>query len=106
MSGLTLLTGLLAEDQKKSAVWNKGRIVPGQNSSLVRMDDFGNIIHFSAYGDRHSAFGWEFDHYPVPASRGGSDDISNLRPLHWKQNASLGSLLGGLRGGGALSGRG
>ena len=54
----------------------------------------GRAIRFSDYGDRNSEFGWEFDHYPIPASLGGSDDIFNLRPLHCTTNASLGGLLG------------
>lgn len=58
------------------------------------MDAFGNIIRFSHYGDRTSAYGWEIDHI-VPVAVGGSGDLTNLRPLHFRQNASFGGLLGG-----------
>ena len=68
-------------------VWNKAIPIEGRNPSEYRYDIAGNIIAYLAYGDRKSPFGWEKDHI-VPVSEGGSDALSNLRPLHWRANAS------------------
>ncbi len=75
-------------------VWIKGRVIPGYDANMWRHDDFGAVIKFGAYGDRQSEYGWEVDHI-VPVSRGGSDHISNLRPLHHRINSGLGGALGG-----------
>lgn len=69
------------------SVWNKATIVPGYDSTLWRKDQCGAWIGRNFYGNRTSVYGWEIDHvYHV--CRGGSDALSNLRPLHWKNNAS------------------
>lgn len=82
----------------KDAVWRKAKPVPDALPSVEREDDYGTRIRYSNYGDRTSPWGWEMDHYPVPRSLGGSDDLSNLRPLHHRTNASHGGFLGGLLG--------
>lgn len=70
-----------------SQVWNKGQIIPGYPSSVWRHDDCGAVIKWADYGNCNSKFGWEIDHI-IPESRDGSDNISNLRPLQWKNNRS------------------
>jgi len=70
---------------KVQAVWEKGRRVLGRDPGLWRKDDFGNLIHKPAYGDRNSSHGWEIDH-KRPVAWGGNDMLSNLRPLHWRDN--------------------
>ena len=80
------------EELRKRAVWGRGKQISGRNSDEWRKDDFGNLLQFSAYGDTRSPYGWQIDHI-VPVARGGTDDILNLRPLHWRKNASLGGLL-------------
>jgi 5-methylcytosine-specific restriction endonuclease McrA len=54
---------------------------------MFRKDAYGNIICFADYGT-DSECGWHVDHI-VPQSKGGSDMLSNLQPLHWKTNISL-----------------
>lgn len=41
-------------------------------------------------GDDLDDQGWDIDHV-VPRSRGGSDDLSNLRPAHARCNRSRGA---------------
>lgn len=68
-------------------VWQKGRVVPGYDPNIWRKDEFGAWIGRNDYGDRNSRYGWEIDHIR-PESQGGSDELSNLRPLQWQNNAS------------------
>jgi hypothetical protein len=91
------MTGLLAylrsAEYKKLQVWMKGRVILGYDPSIWRYDDNGNPIRFSDYGNRSSQYGWEMDHYPIPDALGGLDDVSNLRPLRCRDNASYGGRL-------------
>lgn len=79
----------------KLAVWAKGQVIPNFDPAVWRYDAFGHVIRYQDYGDRNSTYGWEKDHIH-PSALGGADHISNLRPLHCKNNAGLGGLLGGL----------
>ncbi len=68
-------------------VWQKAKIVLGQDPAMYRKDACGAWIQFSQYGNRNSDYGWEVDHI-IPVAMNGSDDLRNLRPLHWKNNAA------------------
>lgn len=74
------------DDAAKLAVWEKGIIAEGFDQNIWRRDVFGHPIKFDNYGDRDSKYGWEVHHIIFVAS-GGSDDLSNLIPLQWEENA-------------------
>ena len=69
------------------AVWKKARIHLFYDADDVREDEHGTLIKYEEYGNRDSKYGWEIDHI-VPKALGGGDDLSNLRTLHWRANAS------------------
>lgn len=73
----------------KQKVWNKGRPYGNLDPALFQIDECGALMSFDEYGNRESEFGWETDHI-IPIADGGTDDISNLRPLQWDNNASRG----------------
>jgi hypothetical protein len=64
------------------SVWEKGEIIPGNDENRWRKDQCGAWIGRIEYGNRNSQYGWEIDHI----NPNGSDNLSNLRPLQWKNN--------------------
>lgn len=74
-------------DDTIQKVWEKGTVVPNYDPAVWRKDHCGAWINRNQYGNRKSDWGWEIDHITLE-SNGGSDNLSNLRPLQWENNAS------------------
>ncbi len=68
------------------SVWEKGSRVTNNDPSIWRLDRCGAWMQRGKYGNRASEYGWEIDHI----SPGGSDSLSNLRPLQWQNNVDKG----------------
>ena len=71
-------------EAKLQKIWEKGRAVKGYDPARLRVDEYGSWIDRDLHGTRER-HGWQVDHI-VPASKGGTDALENLRPLHWKNN--------------------
>jgi hypothetical protein len=89
-------------DKKTETVWQKARLINKktfktpdvQNSpDEFRLDDFGGIMKLGDYGEI-TEYGWTVDHI-LPVAKGGTDNLINLQPLHWKNNASKGDTFFG-----------
>ena len=72
------------DEKTIQAVWEKETSIPDYSPDLWRWDHLGNSIKRTEYGNRESEYGWEIDHIRL-AGAGGSDVLSNLRPLQWKR---------------------
>jgi hypothetical protein len=102
-AGARALLGIDADrraftEREKVEVWMRGRFHYSLNPADWRYDDADNLICWDDYGKANATHGWEIDHI-VPLSRGGTNALSNLRPLHCRLNRSLGGMLGaGFRG--------
>lgn len=67
-------------------VWQKGFIIDGYDSTKFRQDTCGAWMQKDKYNTEKN-LGWEIDHvYPI--SKGGEDDLENLRPMNWQNNRS------------------
>ena len=71
-------------DKTEQQVWEKAKAIKGLDSDVWRRDSYGNKIRRGSYGTQ-GEYGWEIDH-KHPKSKGGSDGLSNLQPLHWEKN--------------------
>ena len=64
--------------------WSQAKTVRGQNPSIWRRDEMGNLIYKPSYGTR-GTYGWHIDHRK-PKALNGTDHRRNLRVLYWKAN--------------------
>lgn len=81
-------------EEIRRAIWEKGVIDDKYPSEKIRKDACGAFIRYGDFGNRDSIFGWEVDHiYPASKLKEGDDvdNPANLRPFHWKNNASKGA---------------
>jgi len=75
-------------DSKIEKIWSLATIVNEKYKDEWRQDYAGAWIHRSEYG-MESKYGWEVDH-KKPIAKGGTDELSNLVPLHWLNNRTKG----------------
>ena len=71
--------------EKVQRVWEKGTVAVRGSAHEWRKDQCGAWIQRKSYGKTDTIYGWEVDHIK-PKAQGGTDDISNLRPLQWENN--------------------
>jgi len=75
------------DEKTKQQVWEMGTVVENYDRNIWRKDAAQAWIRRNDYGNRDSQYGWEIDHIH-PDSEGGVDELSNLRPLQWKNNVA------------------
>ena len=77
------------DEKTVQQVWEKGIKVEGFDPSQIRKDSCGAFIVRSHYKNRNSDYGWEIDHV-YPESKGGDNNLVNLRPMQWENNVKKG----------------
>jgi len=70
------------DEQTIQKVWEKGVVIANNDPAILRQDVCTAWIRRNEHGNRDSIYGWEIDHI----NPDGGDELSNLRPLQWKNN--------------------
>ena len=63
-------------------VWRKA--IPYKKFELYKKDCYGSLMFYDDFGIE-SENGWLILHI-IPVSDGGTDEIENLQPVHWKNS--------------------
>ena len=63
-------------------VWRKA--IPYKKFELYKKDCYGSLMFYDDYGIE-SENGWLILHI-ISVSDGGTDEIENLQPVHWKNS--------------------
>ena len=79
----TDVSGEAFSDSLQEKVWKNK-----MNDKDSGKDECDNFIVKAQYG-KQTDTGWEIDHIK-PVSKGGTDHLSNLRPLQWEANRKKG----------------
>ena len=67
-------------------VWTLAQVVPGNDATIWRKDEFGAWMHRHEYRNRHSEFGWEIVDYGYRTRAGG---VAALRPMQWQNHVDF-----------------
>jgi hypothetical protein len=78
----TDLNGNEFDDLTIVEVWRKA--IPYKRFELYKKDIYGSLMFYDDFGIE-SENGWEVG-YIKPVNNGGTDDLENLHPVHWKNN--------------------
>jgi len=92
----TTVSGAEFDSATIDLVWDKAFSEWG--FYFFRKDIYSYSMAKQDFGKK-TKYGWEIDHI-IPVSRGGTDDLSNLQPLHWKNNRRKGEHITMMNGNG------
>jgi hypothetical protein len=67
-------------DEEIQKVWEKAHAIIFFNPDDFRKDDYDIWIERKFFGDHESGFGWEAE--KIDPKKG--NDVSNLKPVHWR----------------------